>query len=399
MKFINQNLNPDKLIDGVFPVLKAAKEDLDPSKVNATIGSLCDENNNFVTFNSFYDEYHNLDNKIFARYAESISGNPDFNEAVLKHVLEDKVKLYTSTIATSGGTGAVSLTIKNILNRDDIILLPNIGWSSYSLMAKEYGLNILNYDIYNLDDLIEKIKYISTKQSKLLVVINSPCHNPCGLSYTKDDFNKIISCLNNLNMPCVLLNDIAYIDYSNDLKHSRDYMDAFNYINDNVLVVVAFSISKTMTSYGLRCGSAIIISKTKKDNDEVYNTFEKTARATWSNINNSAMYNFANVINNHLDDYNHEKDKYIKLIKERADLFIKEADEVGLNYYPYQEGFFITLKTEDNKKRDLIHASLIQNHIYTVKVNLGIRIAICSIALNDLKGLAKRIKSLMAIVE
>ena len=49
--------------------------------------------------------------------------------------------------------------------------------------------------------------------------------------------------------------------------------------------------------------------------------------------------------------------------------------------YPYHEGFFITMALPDNAIRDRLHQALIDQHIYTVKVNLGLRIAICSLSM------------------
>ena len=49
----------------------------------------------------------------------------------------------------------------------------------------------------------------------------------------------------------------------------------------------------------------------------------------------------------------------------------------------------------NNEDRDKLHDALITKHIYTVKVNLGIRVAICSLSIEATKGLAKLIKDTM----
>ena len=74
-------------------------------------------------------------------------------------------------------------------------------------------------------------------------------------------------------------------------------MNTFNDITDNVLICIAFSCSKTVTSYGLRCGAAIVLGKDPEKVDEVEIVMEKKARATWSNIPNAAMENFTWVVN------------------------------------------------------------------------------------------------------
>ena len=73
----------------------------------------------------------------------------------------------------------------------------------------------------------------------------------------------------------------------------------------------------------------------------------------------------------------------------------KKLDEQGIEYYPYTSGFFITLKVTDLKCRDEIHAKLMAEHIYTVKVNKGIRIAICSLQLNKIDLLVEKLSAVM----
>ena len=393
MQFINDNLTSDKIVDGVFKIAGLAKKDQDPTTVNATIGSLCGEDEQLVAFKSFYQNYDNLNDRVKAKYAESFRGNEAFNQAVINHVLEGKLNMPVKCLATSGGTGGVSMVLKNILNPGDTVLLPEIAWSSYQLMAKEYQLKIENYDIFNIDSIIQQIKVLAKHQNKILIVINSPCHNPTGLSYSVEEWRQLIDALNQLTIPVVILNDIAYIDYSQDLVNSRNYFDAFNLCHENILLAVAFSLSKTMTSYGLRTGALLLANKNLETLTNTYNAFEKSCRVLWSNVNNAAMVAFAETINNRKEAFLAEKAEYINLLKQRASLFLKEAKEVNLEVYPYVEGFFITLKIDDNIQRDQIHESLIKNHIYTVKVEKGIRISICSVPLSKIKGLAQRIKS------
>jgi aspartate aminotransferase/aromatic-amino-acid transaminase len=170
-------------------------------------------------------------------------------------------------------------------------------------------------------------------------------------------------------------------------------MNTFNSFSDNVMAVIAFSCSKALTSYGLRCGAAVILAQKQEAVREAEIVFEKTARAVWSNIPNAAMENFVWIVNEYRDAFLEEKQKYVDLMKQRADIFLREAKEVGLATYPYMEGFFVTLKMPDNETRAKVHQALMDEHIYTVMVNLGIRVAICSLPLNKAGGLAAKIKS------
>ena len=73
---------------------------------------------------------------------------------------------------------------------------------------------------------------------------------------------------------------------------------------------------------------------------------------------------------------------------------MKEAKECGLTCYPYKEGFFVTVAM-DNETRNRYHEALMKKHIFTVKVNKGIRVAVCSLSVAAIKGLAKRMKEIL----
>ncbi len=393
MQFVKETLDTSKIDDPVFAISKKAQEDKDPTTVNATIGSLYDEDGKIVALSSYYDIFDKVDDRLKAKYAEGADGNSAYKQAIKDHVLKDHIELPTDVLATAGGSGAVSLVFKDFLKEGDTILLPEIAWASYKTMAYEYGLKTTFYKIDDMDDILNKAYDLSKIQDKIVIVINSPCHNPTGLSLTDDDWKKLIDYFNKLDKPVIILNDIAYIDYAYDSIKAHSYLDIFNGIANNVLIAIAFSISKTMTAYGSRLGALILIHKDKDILAGIHNAIARSCRNIWSNANNGAMIAFSEVMK---DDkaFVKEKATYIALLKERADIFLKEADEVGLRYYHYDEGFFVTLRCEDNESRDILHAKLMEGHIYTVKVNKGIRIAICSVPKNKLIGLAKRIKQI-----
>lgn len=396
MTFIRRDANPDKIADEVFTLSQKAKEDQDPGKIDATIGSILDESGELVAFKSVFETFDALDDKDKARYADNFEGNKDYLEAVYKHVLEDQVNLPHRLVATSGGTGAITLAFKNILERGDHVLLPHIAWGAYKTIGEDHALKVTAYNAFDVDDLILKAHELCKSQDKLLIVINSPCHNPTGFAFDLAMWDKLIKALEATKKPCVILNDIAYLDYTYDLKKGREYLKLFNEIGTNTMVIIAFSLSKTFTSYGLRTGADIILARNREDVDALANVFERSCRALWSNVNNAAMMTFAKVMRDKREEFLLEKDSYIKMLKKRSDLFLKELDAYHIPYYPYNDGFFITLSFKDNQKRDSVHELLLKRHVYTLRVNLGIRIAICSVPFNKLKDLSLILKEVLA---
>ncbi|MBB5184367.1 aspartate aminotransferase/aromatic-amino-acid transaminase [Faecalicoccus acidiformans] len=409
MSFVKESVSQKPIVDTVFTIVKKAKEDKAKSGedvvVDATIGSLYDEEGKLVALDSVFSSLKNLDNRVLAAYAASFTGNEDFKDRVYQWVLDGNSHLHHEIIATPGGTGAVAMTIQECLEAGQTVILPEIAWGSYNLMAQMNNLQIATYalfeeDHFNIESFKHTCQMVMAQQNKLVVVINDPCHNPTGYSLNKEEWNEVIAFLNECSKThaVVLLNDIAYIDYAYGQKQAKEYFSVFDQISDNIVVIVAFSLSKSMTSYGLRCGAAIIMGQREEAVQELKIVFEKDARATWSNINNGAMATFVDVMDHHLKAYDQERLHYVALLKERSDIFVKEAKEAGLKHYPYKEGFFVTLSMA-NETRDKYHEALMENHIYTVKVNLGIRVAVCSLSVDKIKGLAKKMKEILDTVE
>lgn len=406
MRFVKEHVNMTPIEDTVFAIVKKAaqakQEAGEENVVDATIGSLYDENGTLVAFDSVFTPFEQIDKKVKAAYAGSFTGNESYRKQVAHWVLDGSdCQLNQSVIATPGGTGAISITFSSILDEGETVVLPEIAWGSYKLMATMDNLNVKTYslfegDTFNLTSFKETCREVLKTQKKLLVVLNDPCHNPTGYSLSDQEWKEVIAFLNECGeqAPVVLLNDIAYIDFSyNTVKNA--YMNNFNDISNNVLIVVAFSCSKALTSYGMRCGAAVILAHEKESVRNVEIVFEKSARALWSNVNNAAMENFTYVTTTNLDAYRKEKAIYVDLLKTRSTTFIEEANACELPVYPYKEGFFVTVKVEENTLRDAYHEALMKEHIYTVKVNKGIRVAVCSLSVDKCKGLAKRMKDIL----
>ena len=407
MSFVKENVNKTPIEDTVFAIVKKAKEAKAAigaeHVVDATIGSLYNEEGTIVAFDSVFTPYNEIAKETKAAYAASFVGNDSFRKQVYEWIVGGTGStLAHSVIATPGGTGAVAITLQEILDEGETVILPEIAWGSYKLMATMDNLNVKSYalfegDHFNLTSLKETCREVMKTQKKLLLVINDPCHNPTGYSMSIEEWKEVVEFLNECSreVPVVLLNDIAYIDFSYDLEHCRDYIKTFNGFTENVMAVIAFSCSKALTSYGLRCGAAILMAQTEAAVRDVEIVFEKAARATWSNIPNAAMENFTYVTTTNYDAYMKEKAMYVDLLKQRSEIFTSEADACGLVYYPYKEGIFVTVKIEDNDLRDTFHELLMKQHIYTVKVNKGIRVAVCSLSTEKCKGLAKRMKDIL----
>lgn len=391
--FLKENSDTSPFKDGAFALSHQATLDFqsNPEEViNATIGSLHDEDDKMVALKTVYNVYNQIPDERKASYADGITGNENFKKAIYDWINRNNdLNLYHEVVAAAGGTGALALGFNNFLASNDYILLPSIAWGSYNIMAKHYNLNVETYKLVNdagkadLNDLMVKGIYVMKKRHKLVLLINDPCQNPTGITLSEEDWKNLVGYLNKMAEfgKVVLIVDLAYLDYTNG--NGRKFLKYLNELKESVLTMLAFSCSKTLTAYGMRLGASVILSQNEQEVKTIANSFAKTARALWSNVNNAMMDCFVEVVTNHTEEFDIERQYYIDLLKQRADVFLEGASEYGLPMYPYQDGFFATLRLDDQTLVNKYHEYLLKKHIYTIKFNGGIRIALCSLNLRN----------------
>lgn len=404
--FLADTIDYSTYSDVVFQINSLAKADalVNPEKtVNATIGTLCGEDGKILAFRSVYDSFRKVPDTVKASYASDLGGNPDFREEIFKWInRNNNIELPHAVIAAPGGTGALFLMFTSCMNKGETVLLPDIYWGSYNLMVNKQQLKSEKYRIaennqVSIRDLMAKAESIMERQGKLMVIINDPCHNPTGISLGYEKWSQLIDFFNKLSEkgPVIVVNDTAYLDFAHNPDHITDYMANFNKISDNVLISLAYSCSKAFTCYGARLGANIILAKDPQRVANMDNALRRVLRGTWSNGNNGFMHCVVDVLRNHKEEYLRERDASVAMLQRRADIVVKEAEECGLPLYPYHEGFFITIPIEDSDLLSRYHAALMKDHIYTVKFQKGIRIAICGLPEKKCYSLAARMKTIL----
>lgn len=386
--FLKNSLNTERFVDTIFSVVRAAKND--PAGINATAGCLYDETGKLFTFESVNKAESSVSARQRCAYSAAPQGNPEYLKIMTEHVLDGRVKNNYISVGTAGGTGAMYMAITTCLSDGDTIIYPEISWGNYKVLAAENNLKSLTYDVYDLNDLFRKIDSVS---SKIFLVVNSPCQNPLGHSYSLSEWKDIIGKLNTLHKEVILVCDIAYIDFASG--DPKAYFSLFNDLSRTVMVILAASFSKSFSYYGQRLGLFIAINNDREFLNLYENLLTRKARATWSSLNNGGMIALARTIDERKYEYLEELEHARSMLRKRLELFVLQADECRLKLYKPKDGFFVTVRCADNKQRDEVHEKLMNAHIYTIKVNKGIRVALCSVPLNKVNNLAARIKELM----
>lgn len=404
MKFLKNETIQEVKKDRIFKIAKLAFEAKAQgyNVINATLGTLYNENQTLAIHEYFYQQFNQLENEKKAAYAPAVDGGEAFANAVKNWVFQKYDFLKKSKVtATPGGTGALAACFSELVQPNEFIIMPDIFWGPYEIIIDSHGgiakkCICFEDGTFSLDAIKKAMEEVALTQNNITVIINDPCHNPTGYSMGIEKWRELIHFSNKIaqdGKTVTIINDIAYIDYSADFEHSRDYMEVFKEINDNVAIIFAFSGSKSLTAYGMRIGAALIYTNQEEDQKLIHMMFEKFARGTWSNANNGAINTIINVFNQPERFIQNLKDAS-KMLAERTKAFLTAANEVGLQYYATKEGFFITIKGIENRNEEL-YEKLKQEHIYVVPLPKGIRIAICALPLEHCKILPERIQKVI----
>ncbi len=369
--------------------------------IDATIGALTYENGDLICMNSVFDVFKNLDNERIAAYA-ALAGEPKYIEAVIDACFREyKPNAHLRAVATPGGTGALKNTIFNYTEEGDTILTSDWYWSPYQTILEEYGRKLTTYPLfkedgeYNAEGLVAGAKELAKTQERILTIINSPAHNPTGFSLDLNDWDKVLDGLKEIaskdDKKVILMVDVAYIDFAGDNGTEREFFKKFENLPENMIVVVAFSMSKSYTMYGLRCGAAICIAPTEDRAEEFMYANLHSGRASWSNVTRGAMEVMIELMENKekQEAYMKEKEEFKQMLKRRAAAFCKSAAEVGLEILPYRDGFFVSIPCKDSKA---LVEELCKEDLYCVPLAKGVRFAVCAVSEEKCIKSAKMIK-------
>lgn len=354
--------------------------------IDATIGMLLDDEGKLSSFplmNKALKDAVTLDNRKYS----TVRGNALFHKNLINWIFKENPKGINkyeyAVCASMGGSGALTLAVRNYVDKSKELLIPDIGWGNYSALAVECGRTLEKYPLFknnklDINGIKESILKSAKKYKRVTLIINDPCHNPSGYSLTKKEWEELVNFFNKVNKqyPLTLILDVAYMDYSHD---SRIYFKTIEKIKAQYLTLVAFSASKTLSVYGMRLGALIALGN-KEDIEDFKLCSAATSRAIWSSPSAYLIsaFNIALGDKKVYPAFEKYRLSQTKLLENRFKQTRKFFDKlINSETLPYKEGFFLTYKVKNaNKLAD----SLKKKNIYVLPMqDKYIRIAICSL--------------------
>ena len=371
------------------------------SVINATVGALLDDQGKLVVLDSVMALYKELTPAEIAPYAP-IMGDPAYLLAITQRQWPE-LNGYGVGVATPGGTGALALSLRNLLEPGQRLLTAAPFWGPYSTLAIENRVVLETAPwpaagaALDVDAWRAKAEDILRTQGRLLIWLNDPCHNPTGRSLSSADRHALLQVLREVSAlgPVTLLLDLAYLDYTREPESItsalRDYR-AFG-AEGTVLVGACLSLSKAFTVYGARVGALVFPWCVDK---ALAGALATSCRGTFSNCARAPMSVLLRMTKDVVARVAlaSEHAHWSAVLTERTDALDAALKAEGLAGAPWQGGFFITIEVPDSVE---VCDRLQALGVFIVPIPEGLRVGVCGLKVADAPRFASALKAALAV--
>jgi aromatic-amino-acid transaminase len=373
------------------------------SIVNATVGALLLDDGSLAVLPTASRVVREVGAGDWAAYAP-IAGTPAFLDAVIRDLCGARADLASKAVAvaTPGGSGALRHAVATFLEPGQALLTTSFYWGPYQTIADENERRVETFPMFDasgafhvaaLDDALDRQV---ARAGRALVILNDPCHNPTGYSMDADDWSRTAEVLGRhaARAPVAVVLDAAYSAYGPGGRVEGGRMDvplaALAPLAERLLLLTAWSASKTFTHYGLRVGALVAIVPDAAERRAVQAALTYACRGAWSNCNRGGMAAITRLLVEPAlrDAAAAERAGFLALLRERVDAFNALARTAGLAYPRYDGGFFTTVFVPDG---DRVAAKMRAEGVYAVPQSGGVRLGLCSVAKRDVPRLVEAV--------
>jgi aromatic-amino-acid transaminase len=373
------------------------------SIVNATLGALMEDDGRLATMPVVFEALAAVPPDRAAAYAP-IAGEPRFLAAVIKDLYNDGPLAQQSVaVATPGGTGALHHAVVNFLEPGEALLTANAYWGPYRTIAQHTGRGL---DVFPMFDahgafhsqgFAEALESQLDRQSRALILLNTPCNNPTGYSLDDRDWIGLAAALRKASRrgPIALCIDLAYARFG--AGPPNHWVRHIQPLVGEVLLLVAWTASKSFAQYGARVGALVASHASADERTRIKSALSFSCRGTWSNCNHLGMLAVTELLENPTlrARADAERERLRALLGERVAAFNRAAAKAGLRYPRYEGGFFVTVFTPD---AEATAERMKQLGVYVVPIDGAVRVALCSTPLRDVPRVVEALAAGLAAV-
>lgn len=380
---------PDKIFAASQKAKAAIQELGEDAVINSTLGECLDDQGKLMVLPTVEKMLRSMPVEEMCSYAP-IAGIPGFNEAV-QISLFGKIseRFHVQSVTTPGGCGALRHAVWNFLDDGDSMLTTNWYWGPYKNICEEHGRFLRPFSMFNKEDTFnmeameEGLKELLEKQRQVLLLLNTPANNPTGYSMTKSEMDQVVAIIRRYaamypEKNITLCLDVSYIDFDDEFAVTREIFDSIVDMPENTMTLVVFSMSKSYTMCGMRCGALVCLGETKEAAEAFKAAMSYSSRSVWSNVIRMAQKVLVDINLNPEVKVQVDKERQVfrEIISRRGQTFYGEAKRVGLCCCPYKHGYFIAIPCKNPARAAEL---LCEEHIYVVPQAQGLRFSPCAV--------------------
>jgi len=364
----------------------AARKANGESCVDATVGVLMDDDGELAVLPTVARVFRETRPEEWAAYAAT-TGLDGFCEAVIDDCLSGwpSLREHAVAIATPGATGALRTALRTFLDRNQAFLTSSLTWSAYPIIAQATERKLVRFRMFrdaqgsfDVADLDRELGKLMAAQGRALVLLNDPCHNPTGYSMSRADWNAVAAVLHKHSTrgPLAVVLDAVYGAFAPEGLGPA--LDALEPLADELLLAIAWSASKTFTSYGLRAGALVVVAPDRAERESVRDTIAIHCCGTWANCNRGALSGLIRLLTEPAlrAAVEHDRGVFIDVLNRRNAAFEQAISGHALRRPEYKGGFFTSVFVRDSAQ---VAAALRTEGVYVVPLDGAVRIALSAV--------------------
>ncbi|HEY3399024.1 MAG TPA: pyridoxal phosphate-dependent aminotransferase [Geothrix sp.] len=371
---------------------KAAGESI----LNATVGALLDEAGQLVVLDTVMDLWRSLGAMEVAPYAP-IAGDPAFLKALVQRHWP-LLGTAGAACATPGGSGALSLSLRNFLEPGQTLLTTAPFWGPYATMAAENGMGLATAPWPGVGQALDgavwdrALRALMKAQGRVMLWLNDPCHNPTGRSLSAADRAALTGLLRDLSAlgPVTLLLDLAYLDYTREPEAVAAALKDYAALGaeGRVLVGASMSLSKSMTLYGARGGA---LAFPWCGDPALQAALTQACRGTWSNCARAPQALLLRLAKDGKAQGRlaAEHRHWSEVLASRALALDAALEAEGMDALHWQGGFFVTVPSASPAAAC---EGLKTEGVFTVPLPEGLRVGLCGLRAQEAPRFAQALR-------
>lgn len=365
------------------------------SCVDATVGVLMDDDGELAVLPTVVQAFRDTRPEEWAAYAAT-TGLDGFCEAVIDDCLFTRPSLreHAVAFATPGATGALRTALRTFLGRNQAFLTSSLTWSAYPVIAQATERRLIRFRMFrddhqsfDVEDLDRELERLMNAQGRALVLLNDPCNNPTGYTMSRAEWLAVAEVLerHSAHGPIAVVLDAVYGAFAPEGLEPA--LAALEPLADKLMITIAWSASKTFTSYGLRAGALVAIAPDRAERVSVRDTIACHCCGTWANCNRGALAALIRLLTEPelRAAVSFDREIFIDLLAQRSATFEYALRAHDLVRPPYKGGFFTSVFVPEAAQ---VASVLRDEGVYVVPLEGAVRIALSAVRDTDLPRLA-----------